>query len=173
MQIMETLSGWMQFRRKWLTLELPFDVLKDGDRAPIGHKHINCHLIYDVNMEEFRRKARLVAGGHMTETPKCMTYSSVVGQETVRIDLTIDALNNLQVKAGDVMNEYVTAPFSENIWTVLGKEFGADQGKKDIIVRALCGLNSSGADFHEHLSDCMRSIGFTLCRCDNDLWMEP
>ena len=73
----------------------------------------------------------------MTETPKCMTYSSVVGQETVRIALTIAALNNLQVKAGDAMNAYVTAPCSENIWTVLGKEFGADQGKKAIIVPAL------------------------------------
>ena len=63
-------------------------------------------------MEDFRRKTRLVAGGHMTETPKCMTYSSVVGRETVRIALTITALNDLQVKAGDVMNAYVTAPCS-------------------------------------------------------------
>ena len=69
-----------------------------------------------------------------------MTYSIVVGRETVRISLTIDALNNLQVKAGDVMNAYVTEPCSKKIWTVLGKEFGADQGKKAIIVRALYGL---------------------------------
>ena len=60
----------------------------------------------------------------MTETQKCMTYSSVVGRETLRISLTIAALNDLQVKSGDVMNAYVTAPRSENIWTVLGKEFG-------------------------------------------------
>ena len=72
-------------------------------------------------MEDFRRKARLVAGVHMIETPKCMTYSSVVGRETVRTALTIAALNNLQVKAGDIMNTYVTAPFSKKIWTVLGK----------------------------------------------------
>ena len=64
-------------------------------------------------MEDFRRKAQLVAGGHMPETPKCMTYSSFVGRETVRIALTIAALNDLQVKAGDVMNAYVTAPYSE------------------------------------------------------------
>ena len=94
----------------------------------------------------------------MTETPKCMTYSSVVGQETVRIALTIAALNDLQVKAGDVMNAYVTAPCSENIWTILGKYFGDDQGKKAIIVRALYGLKSSGAAFHAHLADFMRSM---------------
>ena len=51
----------------------------------------------------------------MTDTPKCMTYSSVVGRETVSITLTIAALNDLQVKAGDVMNAYVTAPCIENI----------------------------------------------------------
>ena len=90
-----------------------FDILKDGDRVPIGHKQINCHLIFDVKMEDFRRKARLVSGGHITETPKCMTYSSVVGRETVRIALTIDALHDLQVKAGDVMNAYVKATCSK------------------------------------------------------------
>ena len=99
----------------------------------------------------------------MTETPKCMTYSSVVGLETVRIALTIAALNDLQVKAGDVMNAYVTEPCSEKIWTVLGKEFGTDQGNKAIIVRARYGLKSSGAAVHEHLADCMRSMGFTPC----------
>ena len=118
-------------------VRVAFYILKMGDRVPICHKQINCHLIHDVKMEDFRRKARLVAGGHMTETPKCMTYSIVVGQETGRIDLTIAALNDQQSNAGDVMNAYVTARCSEKIWTVLGKDFGADQGKKAILVRAL------------------------------------
>ena len=129
------------------------DILKDGVRAPIGHKQIKCHLIFDVKMEDFRRKARLIAGEDMTDTPKCMTYSSVVGRETVQIALTIATLNNLQVKAGDVMNAYVTAPCSKDIWTILGAEFGADQGNKIIIVRALYGLKSCGAAFHSHLAD--------------------
>ena len=167
-------TKWMDAISKEMTnVRVSFDILKDGDRAPIGHKQINCHLIYDVKMEDFSRKARLVAGGHMTETPNFMTYSSVVGRETVRIALTIAALNDLQVKASDVMNAYVTVPYSEKIWTVLGKEFGKDQGKKAIIVCALYGLKSSGADFHAHLADCISSIGYILCRGQNDLWMKP
>ena len=59
--------------KEMTNVRVAFDILKDGDRAPIGHKQINCHLIFDVEMEAFRRKARLVAVGHMTETPKCMT----------------------------------------------------------------------------------------------------
>ena len=167
-------TKWMDAISKEMTnVRVAFEILKDGDHTPIGHKQINCHLIYDVKMEDFRCKARLVSGGHMTETPKCMTYSSVVGQETVRIALTISALNNLQVKADDVMNAYVTAPCRKKIWIVLGKEFGADQGKKAIIVRALYGIKSSGAAFHAHLAECMRSIEYTACRGDNDLWMKP
>ena len=71
------------------------------------------------------------------------------------------------------MNAYVTAPCSKKIWTVIGKEFGKDQGKKAIIVHALYGLKSSGAAFHAHLADCMRSMEYTQCRGDNDLWMKP
>ena len=81
--------------KEMTNVRVAFDILKDGYHAPIDHKQINRHLIFDVKMEDFRRKARLVAGGHMTETPKCMTYSSVVGRETVRIALTIADLNNL------------------------------------------------------------------------------
>ena len=64
-------TNWMDAISKEMTnVRVSFDVMKDRDSAPIGHKQINCHLIYDVKMDYFRRKARLVAGGNMTETPK-------------------------------------------------------------------------------------------------------
>ena len=56
--------------KEMTNVRVAFDILKDGDLAPIGHKQINYHLLYDVKMEDFRRKACLVTGGHMTETPK-------------------------------------------------------------------------------------------------------
>jgi hypothetical protein len=40
-------------------------------------------------MENFQRKARLVAGGHTTEMPASITYASVVSREFVRIALTL------------------------------------------------------------------------------------
>ena len=92
---------------------IAFDILPGGQSAPRGYPQIKCHMIFDIKIEDFRRKARLVAGGHMTETPKCQTYSSVVSRETVRIALTISALNDLEVKAGDIINSYLTAPISE------------------------------------------------------------
>jgi hypothetical protein len=154
-------------------VKIAFDILPDGERVPNNYQRIRCHMIFDVKMEDFRRKARLVAGGQVTDVPKCMTYSSVVSRETVRIALTLAALNSLDVRAADIMNAYVTAPCSEKIWTVLGPEWGALQGKKAIIVRALYGLKSSGAAFHKHLADCMTAIGYSPCLADPDLWMKP
>ena len=43
----------------------------DGDKndLPPGYQQIHCHMIFDVKMgENFRRKARMVAGGHRTKT---------------------------------------------------------------------------------------------------------
>jgi hypothetical protein len=38
-------------------------------------------MIFDVKMEDFRHKARFVAGGHTADTQKAMTYASVVSRE--------------------------------------------------------------------------------------------
>ena len=154
-------------------VRVAFKILDDGERPPPGFQFIRCHMIFDIKMEDFRRKARLVAGGHVTDVPPTITYSSVVGRETVRIALTLAALNDLEVKVADIMNAYVTAPTEEKIWTILGPEFGNDQGKKAVIVRALYGLKSAGASFRHHLADCMQHLGYTPCLADPDLWMKP
>ena len=45
----------------------------------IGHQEIGLHIIFDINIgENFRRKARMVAGGHTTKTASYVTYSSVL-----------------------------------------------------------------------------------------------
>jgi hypothetical protein len=129
-------------------------------------------MIFDIKMEDFRRKARLVAGGHRTEAPATITYASVVSRETVRLALTIAALNDLEVKVGNVLNAYITAPVKEKVWTVLGPEFGPDAGRSAIIVRALYGLKSAGAAFRAHLASFMRQMGYSSCKADPDLWLK-
>jgi hypothetical protein len=123
-------------------------------------------------MEDFRRKARLVTGGHRTEAPATLTYASVVSRETVRLALTIAALNDLEVKVGDVLNAYITAPVKEKVWTVLGPDFGPDAGRSAIIVRALYGLKSAGAVFRAHLASFVRQMGYSSCKADPDLWLK-
>ena len=130
-------------------------------------------MVFEVKLEGFRRKVRLVAGGHMTDAPPVLTYASVVTRETVRIALTMAALNDLEVKASDIQNAYLTAPCEEKIYTKLGPEFGPDEGKLAVIVRALYGLKSSGGSFSRHLADCMRTLGYEPCKADSDLWWKP
>ena len=59
-------------------VRVAFKILEDGEVVPVGHQEIRCHLVFDVKMEDFRRKARFVAGVHMTDTPATLTYASVV-----------------------------------------------------------------------------------------------
>ena len=79
-------------------------------------------MIFDIKMENFRRKARLVSGGHMTTAPADVNYASVVSRETVCIAMTLAALNDMEVKCEDVLNAYITFPVKEKIWTYLGPE---------------------------------------------------
>ena len=142
-------------------LNIAFDIMSDLERVPNGYQQICCHMIFDVKMEDFRRKVRLVADGHMTETPKFHTYSSVVSRDTVRIPLTVDSFNGLQVIAGSVINAYVTVPITKKVWTLLGKKWFSGAGKKEIIVHALYGLKSSGVALRKHLAVCVIYWGTT------------
>jgi hypothetical protein len=85
-------------------------------------------MIFDVKMEDFRRKAMFVAGGHTPDTPHAMTYASIVSSKSLRVVLNLDALNYLDVKMADIENAYLTAPLTEKVWTVLGPEFGDEDG---------------------------------------------
>ena len=86
--------------------------------------------------------------------------------------MTIAALNDLEVKVGNVLNAYITAPITEKVWTVLGPEFGPDQARSAVIVQALFGLKSARAAFRAHLASCMRQLGYTSCKADPDLWLK-
>lgn len=146
---------------------------RDDDKVPIGYQQIMCHMIFDVKMVGLVRKARLVAGGHMTEVPKDSTYSSVVSRDSVRIAFLIAALNDLDILAADVQNAYLNAPTKEKVYTIAGPEFGAtNEGRPVILVRALYGLKSSGARWRDHMAATLREGGFVGCVADPDVWMR-
>ena len=73
----------------------------------------------------------------MVEAPKSLTFESVVSRESVRIALTLVALNDHEVKTSDIQNAYLTAPCTEKVHTTIGTKFGEDKGKTAIIVKAL------------------------------------
>ena len=121
----------------------------------------------------FRRKAGYVAGGHTIETPAALTYASIVSQDSVRIALTLAALNGLDILTCDIQNAYLTAQCREKIWTVAGPEFESDTGKIFIIKMALYGLKSSGTAFHSLLAETLYQINYVPSKADLNVYMRP
>jgi len=148
-----------------------FDDRGKGAPIPDGYRKIRLHLIYDCK-HDFRRKARMVAGGHMTETPKESTYSSVVSLKSLRCVMFIAELNELEMCAGDIGNAYLEAFTTEKVAFIAGPEFGSRCGHTLVIVKALYGLRSSGARFHDLLADTMHAMGWFPSKADADVWMK-
>ena len=59
----------------------PTEVWQDMVQDMVGYQEM-CHVVFDVKMT-FDWKCRFVAGGHMTEAPASMTYSSVVSRDSM------------------------------------------------------------------------------------------
>jgi hypothetical protein len=81
----------------------------------VGYKWILLQMIFNVKID-FTCKARLVAGGHLTDPPTTLTYSSVVSRESVRLAFLIAALNDLNILVADIGNVYINATTKEKVY---------------------------------------------------------
>ena len=67
--------------------DLNIEQVRSGKQL-IGYTEIVCHMVFDVKID-FTRKAQFVAGGHLTDAPDTITYSSVVSCNSVRTALLL------------------------------------------------------------------------------------
>ena len=98
---------------------------------------------------DLRHKARLVAGGHLTDPTMEGSYSSVVQLRILRICLAAAELNGLKTMVGDVTSECLEATTTKKFCFTAGPEFGEFEGHTFIIYKALYGLRTSGASWHQ------------------------
>ena len=166
---------WMDaIRMEMKNVLVAFDQIEDPSKLGKDFTEITGHIIFDIKLGEgFRRKARWVANGHLTETPSAVTYSTVVSRDSVRIMLLVAALNDLDVQGGDIQNAYLTGPNKEKHWMKAGPEFGELEGKYFIVSKALYGLKSSEASFRSFLAKKFDAMGFVSCIADPDVWRRP
>jgi Reverse transcriptase (RNA-dependent DNA polymerase) len=166
---------WDAICKEMVNVRPAFEIWeKTAAEIPVGYQEVRCHLIFDIKMgENFRRKARFVAGGHTTDVPSTLTYASVVSRDSVRIALTIAALNDLKIMACDIQNAYLTADCREKIWTRAGPEFGSESGTIFLVRKALYGLKSAGAAFRALLAETLYDIGYVPTKADPDVWLRP
>ena len=146
---------------------------KETDEDLSDYQYIPLLWAFAVKYDG-RRRARLVAGGHVTDDLEYDIYSGNVDLETVRIAFLARELYDLDVIAADVASAYLQALTCEKVYTIAGPEFGSEwEGKILIIVKALYGLKASGGMWHQKLADNLRSMGFRPCQADFDLWIRP
>ena len=139
--------------------------------APATHKKISLHFVYAVK-HDGRYKSRVVAGGHLTDTPLESVYSGVVSLRGVRLVVFLGELNGLKIWQTDVGNAYLEAETKEKVYVIAGPEFGAQEGHVFVIVKALYGLKSSGLRWHERFADVLRHMKFFPCPAEPDIWMR-
>ena len=146
---------------------------KSVARPPPGYKRITLHFVYAVK-HDGRHKSRLVAGGHLTDTPLESVYAGVVSLRGVRLVVFLAELNELELWQTDIGNAYLEAKTTEKVFVVAGPEFKSFglEGHVLIIVTSIYGLKSSGARWHDRLADVMRDMGFSPCKAEPDIWMR-
>jgi hypothetical protein len=167
-------SKWIdaeQLEIKQLMEYKSFEDLGVGARIPEGHTKIPVHFVYDVK-HDGRHKARLVAGGHRTSTPVDSVYSGVVSLMGIRMVTFLAELNDLELWGTDIGNAYLESYTKEKVVFVAGPEFGDLEGHLLVIIKALYGLRSSGARWHDRLFDALSEMGFTPSKADPDIWMR-
>ena len=42
-----------------------FQVITNGAKTPNGYWFVNCHMVFDIKIEDFMKKAHLVVGDHV------------------------------------------------------------------------------------------------------------
>eukprot|EP00957_Ditylum_brightwellii_P086655 6593559-Ditylum_brightwellii.AAC.1 len=86
----------------------------------------------------------------------------------------ITALDDLDVMAADIGNAYQNALHREKIYTVAGPEFGTEEGTIFIVVRALYGLKSAGANWRSFFSQTLvTEMGLKSTRGDPNAYIHP
>ena len=165
---------WRESELKELAQIDEYDTFTDlGKGAHPGkdYKRINVHIVYAVK-HDGRRKSRLVAGGHLTDTPIESVYSSVVSLRGIRLVTFLAELNEMELWGTDIGNAYLESYTQEKVYIVGGPEFGDREGHTLVITKALYGLKSSGLRWHERFADVLRTMNFTPSKAEPDIWMR-
>ena len=77
------------------------------DKKLVGYQEIRFQMIFEIKIyRQFTHKARSVVGGHTTNLPSSITYSSVVFRDSIIIALTLASLIDVEIRAADIGNAY-------------------------------------------------------------------
>ena len=151
-----------------------FKALKKLDIMGERYQKVPLLWVFDVKPADtdgnYKRKARLVAGGHVTNPQGVNLSSTVVKSESVRAIYLAATLNKQKMLMGDIKNAYVQAYTREKVYGQAGEEWGSLRGMYLIVLKALYGLKSASSCWWSMFADFLRAIGFIQSYGDSDTW---
>jgi hypothetical protein len=121
------ITRWQEAEATQMGQMLEYETFIDkgiAGNVPSGYKSICCHMIYDVK-HDGRHKARLVAGGHLTDPNTESAYSGVVSLRGIWIILFLAELDKLQLWGADIGNAYLEETTNQKVYIVGSPEFGS------------------------------------------------
>ena len=146
---------------------------RDRRKILTGYQEITCHLAFDIKLDgNFTHKARFVGGGYKTKAPESLLYSSVVFQDSIRIDFLVISLNNLNLSTCDISVVYLNAPYGKEVWFEAGSEFVSNAGKVMAVICTLCGLKSSSKAWRILFTLLLKYMGYKPCIADPDVYKK-
>ena len=107
-----------------------------------------------------------VVDGNTTDTPLKIICSGVATLRDTMIIIFLLQLYVLDLWAINTRNTYVYAKTKEKMYIIVGSEFGDNGDHTIIIYKIIYGLSSSGLEWHERLTDCLRDVELFSCRVE-------
>ena len=98
-------------------------------------------------------------------------YSGVISLRGLRTLIFLSELNGQEVWATDIGNAYLEATTKEKLVIRAGPEFGDLEGHLLVVHKALYGLHSSGARWHDKFAKCLCDLGFQPCKAEPNIWL--
>ena len=124
-----------------LDVDIDFEIVEEGESTHKDLKQVTGHLIFDKT--DFARKARWFLDIYKTQSPERSTHASAV----VR-----NALNGLEVFAGDIRNTILQDLSCDKHCVTCGPKFGIEhEGNRDLIERTVHMCKVAGRDFKNNL----------------------
>ena len=127
--------------------------------------------MYDVNHDGIH-KAILVSGGYLTYITDESFYSGVVYLHGIQILVFILNINETVTWATYTENTYLEEKTLHKVDIIAGIEFGDKKGQILIFDKVLYGIQYYGLIWHEGFDDCIRYMGFFMCKLEPDMCMR-
>ena len=92
--------------------------------------------------------------------------------EVIKVCFLIGDLHELAVCVGEIGSVFLQGLTREKIYIIAGPELGPLAGQILIVYKALYGLKTSAARFHQHLTTTLRKMGYEPSKADNKLMIK-